>query len=200
MSPWRSLHLPKQIDVVSPSGELRCTVDGYGGNDSIIIDDVKNADVRVGDEIRLPLPNGREDVFTVVDPKFFETKSGFPAHYQVRLRRKDSFPRHQGGHYDIKVSGDGARVNISSSDSSTNIVGDNVSFDRLRDSLSSSGLEHGELISLIRYIDDIKHSETKQARATAFQKLIAASSSCMPIITPFLPFLTRFVDGGASSF
>lgn len=111
---------PDDIDVVAPDGSVRSRVKGYYSGKQFIIDDM-SVDVQEGDEIRRLLPNGREETFLVVDPKFY--KDGhFGSHYQVAIQRRGVFDKHVGGHYTVHVSGNNARVNVNSTDNSSNSV------------------------------------------------------------------------------
>lgn len=191
--PWKSLHKPKQIDVLSPEGKVRCSVMAYGGNDLFIVDDVKNADIRTGDEIRTLLPNGREEAFTVVDPRFYDSNSGFGTHYQIKVKRKNTFPRHEGGFYSISVNGDGSRVNISSVDNSQNNITNNDRFEKLMHVLIKSEIEDSQKSELLSYAAAMQTAKEQKDFSGAYQKFVAAAANHMTVITPFLPFLTNLL-------
>ncbi|NKJ23850.1 hypothetical protein [Dyella sp. SG609] len=111
---------PDDIDVVAPDGSVRSRVKGYFSGKQFIIDDM-TVDVREGDEIRRSLPNGREEAFVVTDPKFY--KNGhFGSHYQVSVARRGVFDKSSGDKYTINVSGHNSRVNVGSTDNSSNTV------------------------------------------------------------------------------
>ena len=194
MPPWRNLHKPKKIQVISPEGDIRCSVDAYGSGNLLIVDDVKNADIEPGDEIRYQLPNGKDDVYEAVDPQFFNTRSSFPPHYQIKLRRKGAFPHGKEGYYNIKVEGNGSRVNINSQDSSKNIIGDGSKFEEISRAISSSDIEQHVKDNVISALKDLEKAQGQTDRSNHFQKFIALSSSVMSVVTPFLPYLADFVS------
>lgn len=119
VKPWTMIS-PDNIDVVAPDGSVRSHVQAYYSGNHFFIDDM-TVDVQTGDEIRRLLPNGREEAFVVTDPKFY--KDGhFGSHYQVEITRRGVFDKHTGGHYTINVSGNNSRVNVGSTDNSSNMV------------------------------------------------------------------------------
>ena len=91
MQPWKHLAKPDDIEIVSPAGEICCRVKGYYGGTMFTIDDMK-ADVQPSDEIRRALPNGKDEVFFVEDPKFFRD-GHFGSHYQVKVSRAPGLVR-----------------------------------------------------------------------------------------------------------
>lgn len=118
MKPWRNVTSPDDVDIVAPDGLVRSRVKAYYSGKQFIIDDM-SVDVRPDDEIRRLLPNGREETFVVTDPKYY-SDGPFGPHYQVAIVRRGVFDRRTGGHYTINVSGPNSRVNLGSTDNSTN--------------------------------------------------------------------------------
>src|SRR5690348_8965713 len=116
-------HFPQStLKIVSPEGIIRSVEKGIVSSKSITIPNEKTI-IHIGDEIRRTLPNGIEETFEVLDPVYYEGMAGaIPPHYQVKIRRKGSFPAGTGGHLTFNVSGPNARVNIGSHDHSQNTV------------------------------------------------------------------------------
>jgi hypothetical protein len=153
MKPW-SMISPDDIDVVAPDGTVRSRVKGYYSGKQFIIDDM-SVDVREGDEIRRLLPNGREEAFFVTDPKFY--KNGhFGSHYQVTIERQGIFDKYTGGNYTINVSGHNSRVNVGSTDNSSNTVvikSENLvalsgELARLRETIASKAREPAHYVAM----------------------------------------------------
>jgi hypothetical protein len=68
------------FDVIAPDGTIRCSIKGVFTGKMVAVDDA-SATILAGDELRRRLPNGTEEAFEVVDPKFFEGLHGaIPAH------------------------------------------------------------------------------------------------------------------------
>ena len=188
--PWKHLHQPDEIDIVAPDGTVRCRVIGYYGGSQFVIDDMK-VDVRPGDEIRRMLPNGNEEAFTVLDPKFF--KGHFGPHYQVRVGRNGTFPRHTGGNYNVHVSGSNSRVNIGSTDQSTNTVVNGNLFNTLRKALGEGIDDETEREKLTELVSQVEAAHDQKSFVASYQALIASAANHMTIITPFLPALAEIL-------
>ncbi len=114
-------HFPQSTyDVVSPSGELKGSARGLFGEKGLTTEDM-SVDIEPGDEVRRKLPTGKEEVFEVLQTSFHEAFHSITANFSIKLRRKGTLPAGTGGHY-IQVTGNNARVNIGSTDNSTNTV------------------------------------------------------------------------------
>jgi hypothetical protein len=188
MPPW-SMIKPDDIDVVAPDGTVRCRVKGHYAGSQFVIDDM-SADVQEGDEIRRLLPNGKEDVFRVVDPKFYDGMFG--KHYQVTIVRKGSFPLHTGGHY-LHVTGANSRVNINSTDNSTNIIAGGNVFGDVREAVRRNVSDDTVRAELERLIDHLEQAKDKRTFTTSFQGLIAGAGQFVSVLAPFLPGLTQLL-------
>jgi hypothetical protein len=188
--PWKALHTPDDIDIVAPDGTVRCRVVGYYGGTQFTIDDMK-VDVRPGDEIRRMLPNGREEAFTVLDPKFF--KGFFGPHYQVKVGRSGTYPKHTGGNYNVHVSGSNSRVNIGSTDRSTNTVVNGDVFNQLRKALGEGIGDESEREKLTNLVNQVEAAHDQKSFTAGYQALIASAANHMTILAPFLPALTELL-------
>ncbi|WP_143024013.1 hypothetical protein [Maricaulis salignorans] len=144
-----------------------------------------------GDEIRRRLPNGSDEVFEVVDPKFYPEMSSIPANFQIDIRRKGAFPHRQGGHLSIAVSGDNARVNIGSNDSSTNFVSHSNVFADLMHTIDAQvdADQKAEFIDAVRNMERAKGTEKFVGE---YQKFISLVGGHIAIVAPFLPALSKF--------
>ncbi|RNM03013.1 hypothetical protein EGA29_19770 [Ralstonia pseudosolanacearum] len=154
----------------------------------VMIEDV-NADVRVGDEIRRQLPNGKQEVFTVDDPTFYSS-GPFGAHYQVKVSRPKVFDKHTGGHYAVNVSGNNARVNIHSNDHSVNLVSGDDLFDQIRQKIENevaASNEKSALLDAVAHLKAARHDKTSFAQS--YQAFITSAAAHMTVIAPFLPTL-----------
>ncbi|MGO8919294.1 MAG: hypothetical protein ACLQJR_25615 [Stellaceae bacterium] len=181
----------EEIDIVAPDGAVRCDVFGYYSGSQFIIDDME-ADVRPGDEIRRMLPNGREEAFIVEDPKYYAA-GPFGPHYQVKIGRRDVFPKGTGGHYMIHVSGPNSRVNVHSTDRSINTVVHGDQFNQLRKALDEGIKDDDERENLKKLVDRLEAARDQKSFTGAYQALIASAANHMTIIAPFLPALTELL-------
>jgi len=190
--PWKELITPDDIDIVSPEGQVRCRVKGYYSGKQFIIDDM-NVDVQPGDEIRRLLPNGKEEAFLVDDPKFYRN-GPFGSHYQVTISRRGSFPRHTGGNYNISISGPNSRVNIGSTDTSTNVTISDGIFSELRRALNDGISDDAQRLQMTELVARLEKAPDKKGAMAAYQALIASAADHMTLLAPFLPALTDIIS------
>ncbi len=191
-APWRGMIDPETVEVIAPGGALRGKVEAWFAGGHFIVEDV-TADIRAGDEIRRSLPNGRDDVYAVTDPTCYPSSS-FGPHYQIAVSRRGVMDHHQGGHYAINVSGPNARVNIHSTDNSTNISNSGSLFGDLRTALETGIDDPAYRRELLAVVDRMETSQSDASGfATAFQNFVALSANAMTIVTPFLPQLAALL-------
>lgn len=191
MKPWTITGDPEKIDVVSPKGEIRSSVLAYFGGSHFFIDDM-SVDIVAGDEIRRPLPNGKEQAFIVVDPTCFPG-GPFGPHYQVEITPKGTFGHHQGGHYQVTVTGQNSRVNIGSHDASLNVaIGGDV-FSEVRQALANAGIEATALAQLNKRVAAMEAAENKTSFTQAYQAFIGSLADHIGVMTPLLPALTAIL-------
>lgn len=190
--PWRELIDAEPIDVVAPGGLVRSRVQAWFSGEQFIIEDM-SVDVRPGDEIRRALPNGRDDVYAVTNPTCYMA-GPFGPHYQIEVSRRGSMDHRQGGNYSINVSGPNARVNIHSTDNSTNISNSGSIFGDLRTALETGISDQGQKRVLLAEVDNMEAAQSDPAAfAAAFQRFVSLAADGMTIITPFLPALTALL-------
>lgn len=184
-----------ELTIVSPEGTIRSVEKGIVDSKLATIPN-KNAVIHVGDEIRRKLPNGIEETFEVIDPVYYEGMHGaIPAHFQVKIRRKGSFPAGTGGYLTFNVSGPNARVNFGSQDYSQNIVADKSVFGKLKNALQDELPDSEERSRLLQLVVSMESkTNDRSAFTSAYQSFIAAAANHMTLIAPFLPAITNFLN------
>lgn len=177
------------FQIIAPGGESKGSVKGIYSKDKIVIPDA-TAPIAVGDELRRTIPSGAEETFEVIDPVYHQGFGGIPSHFQVAIRRKGAFDPGKGGNYTINVSGSNSRVNIGSTDNSTNTHTDNRVFTDLRTAISAQVSDPSERKLLLRGVDDMEsNAGDKAGFAGAYQRFISSAADHMTVISPFLPAL-----------
>jgi hypothetical protein len=163
----------------------------HAGNE-IVIPDASVA-IQPGDEMRRSLPNGTDEAFEVVDPQFFEETLGIEPHFQVKVRRKGMFPHQMGGNFNINVSGPNSRVNVGSTDNSTNLVGSTAVFGELQNAISNRVSDETERSKLLSAVRDMEQSHGGSGFLAAYQRFMASAADHMGVVGPFLPALASLL-------
>lgn len=191
MKPWAMTGKPESIDIVAPEGEIRSSVLAYFAGNIFVIEDM-SVDIQAGDEIRRPLPNGKEQAFTVKDPVCYPS-GPFGPHYQVKIAPKGMFDQHKGGHYQVTISGPNSRVNIGSQDSSVNVAISGNVFNDIRQALADAGIDSGELAMLQKKLAAMEAADDQGTFSKAYQGFVGSLADHITVVAPFLPALTQLL-------
>ena len=151
-----------------------------------------------GDQFERQLPSGIVDVFTVVDSGFQQRFHSIPAYYQSKVRKNTAAvpprPRPEPGPQVVyNLIGSNARVNIQSSDSSTNVVSveSAVLFDNLREAIRRSSLDSTVVQELIQNVDAMQSATGTKTFGERYKEFVVAAADHMTLVAPFLPALTQ---------
>ncbi len=186
--------LPMSLcEIVSSTGELIATTKAAILPKNIVVLDTSIA-INIGDEVRRRLPSGQDEAFEVTDPTFFQAFHDTKAHYQLKYRRKGTFPHGAGGNYTFNVSGTNARVNIASRDHSTNVVVEGNVFGNLETALRGSVTDAEKLNQLLAALEEMRREQRKPGFAVAYQKFVSICADHIGVVAPFLPALTGFIS------
>lgn len=179
------------FEVISPEGEVRSSGRGIFTGEKIVVFD-ETLPVFMGDEIRRRLPNGADEVFDVTDPRFVEKFGSIPAHYQISVRRKGAFAHGRGGHLTITMTGDNARVNIGSTDSSTNTVNHGALFADVIAAIEQ-GVVQDQQAALVESVREMERAQGTEGFVGAYQRFIGLAVDHMTLLAPFLPALAALL-------
>lgn len=193
MPPWKGMTDPDEVEIVSPEGEVRSRVQAYYAGNMFVIEDM-SVDVRAGDEIRRRLPNGNDEAFRVDDPKFYGS-GGFGKHYQVKVSRSKIHPRKSSGNYTVHVTGANSRVNINSTDTSTNTVQEMTVFNQARELLASSGVALDKAVEIAGHIEEMEKATSQPKFSEGYQRFIAATADNIGVFAPILTALAVALAG-----
>lgn len=94
----------------------------------------------------------------------------------------------------IHVSGPNARVNLHSTDHSTNTVVSNTSvFNQLHEAVDTGVLDEGERVRLKALIAEMEAAKDQKSFTARYQAFIASAANHMTVIAPMLPALTQLL-------
>lgn len=93
----------------------------------------------------------------------------------------------------INVHGHNARVNIGSTDISTNVVHQDGTFSELRKAIESGVSDDVERTAIIQKLSDLEAATDHDSGAKRYQAFISAAANHMTIIGPYLPALGHWV-------
>lgn len=171
--------------------KIRAAVTG----NKIIIADGK-LPIEEGDVLERALPNGLVERYTVLDRGYFAAFAGQQPHYQVQVQKETSIPRKRSGTTIYNVTGPNARVNVQSTDASTNIVtiAPTQLFKQLATVITEKVHVEEERNRLLERLKELAEAETADSYLAAYPEFIASAANHMTILAPFLPALAQLAS------
>lgn len=185
------------ICVVKPDGRRFDDIRSVVSRDTIVFDDVK-VPLEEGDFIERRLPSGITEIYEVTDRGYFSGQGGIPNHYQAKVRKTTSPPPRYQRAVNIHVTGPNARVNVDSTDNSTNIVHSPETaamFHELADIIKTQVVAGGERDALLAQVRLLRETVGGTGYLRAYQDFIQLAANWMTIVSPFIPPLTSLLTG-----
>lgn len=108
------------VTIQNQDGRQHTNVKAQVSKNLIIIPN-ERIPVSIGDTILRPLPSGLVERLVVTEPGYHQSFHGIPGHYQAKYRHEANAPKPSAGTM-LHVSGSNSRININSTDNSTNTV------------------------------------------------------------------------------
>ena len=162
----------------------------------IFTDDVK-VPVEDGDTFERTLPSGVKESFDVLDAGFHQGLHSIPAHYQSKVQKRTAKAHGNTGsqHTVYNLTGPNARVNIHSTDSSTNVVNveATVLFDNLRGAIKSEIADVQLRETLMHSVGAMEAAAGTRTFADRYKDFIALAADHISVFAPFLPALTQLL-------
>ena len=151
-----------------------------------------------GDQFERRLPSGIIEVFTVVDAGFHQRFHSIPSHYQSNVRKNTAAPLRSRSasipQVVYNLTGPNPRVNIQSSDLSTNVVNveSGALFDSLREAIQEFSMDSPASRRLIQDVDTMESAVGTNMFAESYGEFVAAADH-MTLVAPVLPALTQLL-------
>lgn len=161
----------------------------------ILTDNVK-VPVEDGDTFERTLPSGVTESYEVLDAGFQQAFHGIPAHYQSKVQKRTAKVRGSSTQHTVyNLIGPNARVNIQSTDSSTNVVNveSTVLFDNLRGAIRTSISDSELRKALMVCVEAMEAAVGTRTFADPYKNFIALAADHISVFGPFLPALTQFL-------
>lgn len=158
---------------------------------TIFIDDATLL-IEEGDIIERALPSGANEQYLVIDRGFHRGVRGIPDHYQVKVEKQNAYSKISRGHVINYNISNADRVNINSTDNSTNyhISANDIS---VMDSLRSlaKGLDNED--EIISAVDKMQESIGTKSFTEKYNAFIQSAANHMTLFAPLIPALTALL-------
>jgi hypothetical protein len=145
-----------------------------------------------------PLPTNIRDVFAGRIPAAtFNILNPIQIRLEkVRAQRARVAPQKESSVSQVfNVHGSNARVNIDSTDNSTNVVHQGVPFEEIRKSIEAGVADAGERATMLTALADLQSASDQESGSKKYQAFIASAHHHMALLGPYLPALGHWVHG-----
>ncbi len=184
------------ISIVKPDGRRFDKIKSAVTRNVVHFDDV-SVPLEEGDFIERVLPNGMKEVYEVVDRGYYSGGGGIPDHYQARVQKTTTPPsRYQQAITHINISGTNARLNLGSTDNSTNVVrtGETEAvFSQLTSIIQTQIASADERAALLAQAEQMQKTAGAAGYTRAYQDFIQLAANVITIFAPLLPALTSLL-------
>ncbi len=163
-------------------------------DDSVAIDE--------GDRFIRDLPHGRQEIYEVINPRYYGKGIGATQpHYQLDVRKilksnNEARARGNSGHT-IQITGNNSPVTINSNGNliniDTNTINDENIFEKLREHISKSVDEENKE-KILSSLEDLEKAKGTPAYTKAYKSFMQVAKDCVAIISPFIPYLSNYLS------
>ena len=180
-----------KVKLIKKSGTIIDDISADTQPGLICIQDEK-VPVEDGDILERKLPSGIIEQWVVLDPGYYGSYTGVPS-YQCKVKKVSQIVQPAPQNIIYNVNGANAKVNVNSTDQSTNYVTVNPSdiFNKLIALLQENVQENTELIKLV---DEMRSEQGKPGFLLKYQNFIATAVNHITLIAPFIPALTQMIS------
>jgi len=149
-----------------------------------------------GDCFERRLPSGVVESFVILDAGFHQRLHSIPAHYQSRVRKETGVAiQAPSTHTVYNLIGPNTRVNIQSSDASTNVVNVEASalFVALRKAIAESVQDANVKQRLTDTVGGMEATVGSRTFSERYKEFIGLVADHMTVFAPFLPALSQLL-------
>ncbi|HAT1976812.1 TPA: hypothetical protein ACF754_001943 [Legionella pneumophila] len=185
--------LKDKVTLVKNNGtKVRSEIPAQVSSNRIIIFD-SSLPIEVGDHILRELKSGLVEDFIVDNPCIQTGHGSIPDSFQIKVHRSDE-PTAKPEIIINQISGNNARINIRSTDNSTNIVGDhNQLFSTMNQLIEDNIDSDDERERLKVLVSELKENVGKPNFKNAYDKFIEGAANHMTIFVPIISALSSLL-------
>lgn len=183
----------EKVKLIKQNSSVYADIPAVVDGDTIFIADV-TLPLDSGDIIERTIPSGAKEQYLVVDPGFRKGMRGIPDHYQAIVEKQSNYTKISRGQisshvYHISYAD---RVNINSTDNSTNInlSGENIS---LMEDLRKKAAGLDNEANIVQAINDMENHIGKPSFKEKYNSFIQSAANHMTLFAPFIPALTTLL-------
>lgn len=151
--------------------------------------------IQRGDHFLRRLPSGLEEEFIVEDPGYQAELPGMEAHFQAKIRRSD-IPAQSLQTIVNNIQGANARININSTDNSSNFVNQGNSrqvYNDLRERISEINADAKTIEVICNSIDEMEEAHGTASFKEKYLNFMSAAANHVGVFGPLVGTLSGFL-------
>ncbi|MGE7673778.1 hypothetical protein ACQKMV_09405 [Lysinibacillus sp. NPDC094403] len=175
------------------NGEVYSDIKANVQKNKIFIHD-NTLPIEEGDRLIRTLSNGLEESYIVVDRGYYEKFHSIDAHYQCDVQKESSMQyKEWASNITNHFYGANSRVNIGSTDNSSNIVNINQEniFDELRAVINKNISSESDLMILLGLVDSMEETKGTPSFIEKYKSFMESAANHMSVFSPLLPALAQ---------
>lgn len=182
-------YLTDVVTLQKADGQLIENVKAMVQPNLIVVADV-SLSIEPNDSIIRELPSGVKEKFIVKEPGYQAGMGGIKAHYQIKcVREGQAVKKAEAQTINYNVSGPNARININSTDSSTNIANSDKIFSELKNLITAGIRDVEERQRLLAKTAELEAATGTKGFISKYQEFMVQAANHMTVLTPILPAL-----------
>lgn len=177
------------------NGEVISDIKANVQKDRIHIHD-NTLPIEEGDRLVRKLPNGLEESYIVVDRGYREKFHSIDAHYQCHVQKESSIQYEKwASSITNHFYGANSRVNIGSTDNSSNVVNINKEniFDELRTVINEKISSENDSKILLGLVDGMEEVKGTPSFIEKYKDFMESAANHMSVLSPLLPALAQIL-------
>ena len=183
------------LTLVTGSGEVvKSDIKGRITGTTLVTFD-SSLSIKPGDRFLRRLPSGLQEEFIVEDPGYHSELPGMDAHFQAKIRRSDT-PALTLQTIINNIQGANARVNIHSTDASTNISHQDKhtqTYNDLRERLTQLSVDSGTANAIRVSIDEMETAHGTPQFKEKYLEFLSISANHIGVFGPVLATLASYI-------
>lgn len=183
------------VQLIKENGEVYTDIKADVQKNKIFIFD-NTLPIEEGDRLVRKLSNSLEESYIVVDRGYFEKFHSIDAHYQCDVQKESSMQyKEWASNITNHFYGANSRVNIGSTDNSTNINNthkDNV-FEELRVAIMENFSSEHDSTILMELVDSLEETSGTPSYKEKYKNFMESIATHLTVFSPFLPALTQLL-------
>jgi hypothetical protein len=197
MISFGGLSKEEEVDLIRMNGEVHRNIKATMWGNTIHLKDTLLF-IEEGDTIQRVLPNGMQEKYTIINVVYNQSYKSAPASYRLEVEKQTKLQKPAVESIVFNSSGHNTRININSTDNSTNVVAESITennvFQKLREAIEQQVTSEEKEV-ILSSVDQLEQTKGTSKYVSAYQSFIQTAKDWMTIIGPFIPMLTPGLQG-----